>query len=470
MDELVELLHRHDPERAERVRARLSGSAPDGVLILGPDVPSVGRLAMVVAARVPGRAVCAPVEAPPAEELLRHTRAVVWVFHTDVPMAAPHWARFRELAGEVDEVHLALAGVARYTGWRDGERLAHEVPRLAGHPVHVLAGSQHDLVDALSASATSDAGRNALRVLRTGVDEQLHRGEARREHAVQRELAVDRALRRHRQDLGAARRETAGTLPKRVRGELAAARAVASTTAAEALRRLRDDAGAQLYQLDGAGRLAFPDRFGAAGIRLTEELVAGFDRALDGIEGRLGVAASAHRGTPAPPRPRTPLLRTGVVEARLMLVLGASAGLGLGRAAMASEHALPVALGPLTVPLAVGIGAGLAWLVVAGRRAMSDRARLRCWVAEVVGDLRIGVEATLTERVRLTEQRLTPLVERYVGERSVALDIEQRRHEVVAHRVLQRSRVDHSEPLTELRRAGAELDRLLADASSRAVA
>lgn len=470
MDELVELLHRHDPARAERVRARQSGPAPDGVLILGPDVPSVGRLAMVVAARVPGRAVCAPIEAPPAEVLLRHTRAVVWVFHTDVPMSALYWARLRELAGEVDEVHLVLAGVARYTGWRDGDRLAHEVPRLADHPVHMLADGQHDLIAALSATSASGAGRNALRVLRTGLEQQLHRSEARSEHVVQREVAVDRALRRQREELGAARREMVGTLPKRVRDELTVATSVASVTASEALRRLRDDAGEQLDQLDRAGRLAFTDRFGAAGVRLTGELIAGFDRALDEIEGRFGVAVSPQRGTPSLPLLRAPGLRAGVVEARLMLVLGASAGFGLGRAAMASEHALPVALGPLTVPLAVGIGVGLAWLLVAGRRAMSDRARLRCWVAEVVGDLRIGVEAALTERVRLSEQRLTPLVERYVGERSVALDIEQRRHELVAHRVMQRPRVDHCAPLAELRRAGAELDRLLADASASAVA
>ncbi|MDT7662619.1 MAG: hypothetical protein QOD04_2175, partial [Pseudonocardiales bacterium] len=72
---LLELLARHDPARAEQVQRLRDEPPPDAVLVLGPAERAVGQLAAALAARVPARLRCAPVEVSDRHARIAETRA-----------------------------------------------------------------------------------------------------------------------------------------------------------------------------------------------------------------------------------------------------------------------------------------------------------------------------------------------------------------------------------------------------------
>ena len=491
VQKLVDVLARHDPEQAGRVRGLLSGPKPDGVLLLGPDVASVGRLAMTLAAALSDLVVCAPVDGPSRPSLLARTRAVVWVWHAAAPSTEAQWDRLREVAGQVDEVHLALAGTEAHHGWRevlarDRRRLAEILPRLAAHPVHLLSDGPEELRAALS-RRSSLGSRNALRALSTDVDELLTLGERRQELAVRHELAVEEVLRLRRAELAARRRGGAGEWPKRIRAELAPVRLAASGAAADGLRRLREEAVAHLERVDRAGRQRFPARFAVAVGALADQLADGLDAALrqvertvhadSGLTGSSPVpsaarwrAAAASSGA-GPGRDRLAFrvpapggLTGGGLEERLVLLAGVSGGLGLGRLALSAAGPLDVLAAPLAVGLGVAVACGLARV----RRASRDRARLSRWVGEVLTELRAAVEAQLAERLPRAERRLSTLLDGVAAGASAELDLRVRQYDVADRRIAAR-RAERSATavtaLVELRWARVELDRLLTSAA-----
>jgi hypothetical protein len=440
---LVELLARHDPVRAAQVRRRGGGPAPDTVLVLGPAEQAVGRLAAALAGRVPALVRCAPVgELPVREARIAETRAVVWVFDAHLPVPGRDWAQLAELAGQVDEVHLALAGSepGRGAGHQLGvlrERLAEALPRLADAPLHLLADGHGELVAALARPPEQPGYRNALRVLATGLAEALDRRVARLRRARRRASAVDQALAGQRDELVGRYREAATEWPRRLRAEVAQ---LGLTTAAElsgAVRRLRDDARGYLAKADREARARFPELFLAA----ASALRAGLHERFDGLFGALLGPESGGRTGPdpeisPPDGPGRPPL-----EDRLILVVGASGGLGalgLGRLALSSAAAPNVA-GPVwsaALPAAVGLGVAGAWWLARARRALAERARLGRWVAEVLEDLRIGMQAMLAERLLDAEHRLGLRVDRDVTERSTEMSGELREHDRLARRIV----------------------------------
>ncbi|HEY4005492.1 MAG TPA: hypothetical protein VGM60_09955 [Pseudonocardia sp.] len=488
MQKLVDVLARHDPEQAGRVRGLLSGPEPDGVLLLGPDVASVGQLAMTLAAALSDLVVCAPVDGPSRPSLLARTRAVVWVWHAAAPSTEAQWDRLREVAGQVDEVHLALAGTEAHHGWRevlarDRRRLAEMLPRLAAHPVHLLSDGPEELRTALS-RRSSLGSRNALRALSTDVDELLTLGERRQELAVRHELAVEEVLRLRRAELAARCRGGAGEWPKRVRAELAAVRLAASGAAADGLRRLREEAVAHLERVDRAGRQRFPARFAVAVGALADQLDDGLDAALRQVErtvyadtgsspvpfaARWRAAAASSGAGPGRDRlafrvPAPGGLTGGGLEERLVLLAGVSGGLGLGRLALSAAGPLDV----LAAPLAVGLGVAVACGLARARRASRDRARLSRWVGEVLAGLCAAVQAQLAERLLRAERRLSTLLDGVAASASAELDLRVRQYDVADRRIAAR-RAERSatavSALVELRWARVELDRLLTSAA-----
>src|SRR5882724_5436665 len=143
-ESLLELLARHEPALAEQIRRLRDAPPPDAVLVLGGAERAVGQLTAALAARVPARLRCAPAEVSARHARLAETRAAVWVFDVDGPPPPAHWVRLAALAGQVEEVHLAVAGTGVGLG-RAGlvaalrDRLAEVVPRLADASVYPLA-------------------------------------------------------------------------------------------------------------------------------------------------------------------------------------------------------------------------------------------------------------------------------------------------------------------------------------------
>jgi hypothetical protein len=475
MDTFVELLGSHRPDRAAEVRARLSGPAPDGVLVVGPDDASVGRLAMALAARLPDRLSAAPADAALRPGWVDRTRAVIWVCHAGTPGTDRHWELLRGLAGAVDEVHLVLAGTEEHRGWagvlaNDHARLAAVVPRLACHPVLPLADGPEQLVKALRRSGAEDprraVERNAMRLLRTALDELLTVRESRRHRAELHSLATERALRRHREQLTAHRLDTASEWPKRVRADLTEVRLVLSGEVSAGLRRLREEIRDQLEHADRDGRARFPDRLAAAVARFIEQVAERADELLAEVTNAVRVQAGDRSPVPGrPPGSGVPPLVTGPArrrwEDRAMVAVGVIGSVGLARFAVTGGGAFPAPFGAATLPLIVGVGVGTAYWLARARRSAADRAALARWAADVLGDLRGSVETLLSERVLDAERRLSTLVDRVVARRAAELDSRLREQELLA-RALVAGLAAHREvdttALSRLRACCAELD------------
>ena len=458
---LSAVLERHDPARAEQVSRLLAGPVPDTVLVLGAAELAVARLSATLAAAVPDLVRCAPAgEAALRPARVAETRAVVWVFDPAAPTPTEHWTVLARLAEQVDEVHLVLAPgagdpTARARAVRT--RLAREVPRLADTALHLLTDPS-PLITALIAPPAHPAGhaghaghRNALRVLVTGLAEAAERRVDRRRHAGHRGKATEAVLGRRADELAGRRRELTGESSRESRAELTALRMATTQRLDDARRALRDQARDHLDQADRTGRARFPELFAGAATQLGEAALAEFDTNLtERFDGRADPPEDAAR--PDPPAPAIVLPgRSGrsALEERVIPVLGASGGLGLGRYLMPPVlEAFPAAQG-VVLPLAVGAGVAAACWLARARHASADRSRLVQWVAEVLGDVRAATDAALTERALAADRRLVALGERAADE---VLD-ELRAHDRLTRRVA----VRRAELATTDRTAQAEL-------------
>ncbi|MGW0017366.1 hypothetical protein ACWDUD_03480 [Rhodococcus sp. NPDC003382] len=142
-----------------------------------------------------------------------------------------------------------------------------------------------------------------------------------------------------------------------------------------------------------------------------------------------GASDTVPRRTAAPMSPTT-----GTIEDRLTVVLGASAGAGLGRLAALPFDALPA--GHLAaVPVTVAGGVGAAWWLVRARRRLAARDRARRWVTDELTEIRADLDAWVLARIVDAEARAaaTTAAEHAarvsaLHDRVTAIDEELRRH------------------------------------------
>ena len=132
----------------------------------------------------------------------------------------------------------------------------------------------------------------------------------------------------------------------------------------------------------------------------------------------LGVTDVAEAGLVPPPRTRP-------AEDRLLVVAGASGGLGLSRLALLPLLAVPiapVALGAALVPVSVGLGLGAAGWVARARRLAADRAHLRQWTAEALAEVRGDLDRVLADALITTEREVTLALDAALEHRARDLD------------------------------------------------
>ncbi len=223
-----------------------------------------------------------------------------------------------------------------------------------------------------------------------------------------------------------ARTVTSATASARLRGERARlfdARDTARTQRAATLRSriqlvrsesihdinesLRDFAAAARESVDTAGRAEskhLPDHIGerlrlcAAGVdtRLADRLRS-IDTdleltALPAVAPALTVECSS---SPPPPRRRG-------LEDKMMALVGASAGIGLGRIVVSPLSLVP-AIAIAIIPISLLLGVVCAWWLVGSRRLVADRAHLRTWVADAAGAAKSELERGVVARILASE-------------------------------------------------------------------
>ncbi|WP_086009063.1 hypothetical protein [Nocardia brevicatena] len=160
------------------------------------------------------------------------------------------------------------------------------------------------------------------------------------------------------------------------------------------------------------------------------------------------------RRDPAPAVGPDPEPRRRGVEDHLVIALGASAGVGLGRLVV-SPFALVPALDVASVPVALLLGAGAAAWVVRARGHLADRNHLRQWVTDAVANIKAQFEQRAATALVEAETVLADRVVRSAAERMVDVD----RRVVELETRLRRLTADQPGQLASCARDLATLDR-----------
>jgi len=189
----------------------------------------------------------------------------------------------------------------------------------------------------------------------------------------------------------AADRETLGGLPAQLDPALAA---VASKVSAELALRMRQLTEQVLTEL-----------FTAAELRT------------------LAAASMAREAVPLAIRPLEK--RPSGSEDRLMVVAGASGGVGLGRLAL-MPLALVRGLNLVLVPLTLGLGVGAAWWMARTRGHMADKVHVKQWSAEVFAQARANLDQLVAEQLIDAEHQLGAALDEALAERVTEIDAELR--------------------------------------------
>ncbi|MGV9613342.1 hypothetical protein [Nocardia xishanensis] len=184
-----------------------------------------------------------------------------------------------------------------------------------------------------------------------------------------------------------------------LRGRLHLARVDLMTEVGGHVRALHTAARTELDRVPPAELGDYPDRLQQSVTELTGAVDASIEHRLSELAHRLD---GVDRTDLAPHRRRDPAPRVGPdpeprhrgVEDHLMIALGASAGVGLGRLLVAPLSLVP-ALEVASIPFTLLLGGVAAWWVVRARRQVADRAHVRQWVADAL----VNVKAQLEQRV-----------------------------------------------------------------------
>jgi hypothetical protein len=218
---------------------------------------------------------------------------------------------------------------------------------------------------------------------------------------------------RGRLDRMAALRGGAGQLRGDVLGALGvASRAIAAQASDAAARMGRSGAPAFAHWLEG--ELA----------QLRSRTLAHLDDELEGLQARtlLGLEHADPVAVSRSPEPLTmpapPTPRSGAEEA-LLVVFGASAGLGLGRLVVTPMASVDT-LQWIAMPLTLVLGVVIAVAMVRVRRLSMLRGAMASWAQDAVGDARTQIDQEVARRVLSAESVIGGRLTRYYERRTQA--------------------------------------------------
>ncbi|MGW4354020.1 hypothetical protein ACWELJ_18225 [Nocardia sp. NPDC004582] len=434
-----------DESLAAALRVELARFQPRLDLIVTGGAADGGRVADAV--------LSAGTDAPDANDgddaRSRPHRVALVVLDAGALIGGELLGRVRGLRADGTRIVFALDGIHAHREWREVRKLDAELLEVAG-----AGGDEIVPVSGRMAAVGRVAGdaalvdRSGLGLLHARLVAAAGAGAVGDQVAIVRERVLAETRRRIREQLETVRdgRDVAGLRAERARllavgdGGRGAAMSVVRNRAQLARVELLHEVGARIRglngelrdEIDGLARNAlaeFPVRVAECVEKLTQE----FDRMIRVRIGELcrqveeSVAAEWHisfpdpadrvaRAAPTPgPRPRG-------VEDHLVIVLGASAGFGLGRllvAPLALLQGFDYAIMPISLVLGA---AGAAW-VVRARRRLAHGAHLRRWVADALVDARAGLEQRVATALVDAEERLTDEVLGRAAARMVETDL-----------------------------------------------
>ncbi|MFE7742973.1 hypothetical protein [Nocardia sp. NPDC057455] len=418
--ELAAVVERWNPQGMALLRAIDGSGAAGAVMVIGPaDVNTallrteLARFEPRVTLSEPRADASAGVEttspagaAPPAVALI--------LFDAGTIIGAEMLAVIARLRADGTRPLLAMYGIHAYQDWRAVRE--RNLALLAAQGAADLDIVPVSARLAAAARTAGDAGlldRSGLGALHAQLTAAAAAGGDRRGAVTARVLADTRQrvaeqvatlrsgaeparLREERAVLLAGRDGGRATAMSTLRGQLHLARVDLMTEIGASIRALHTAVRAELDRLRPVDLADYPAQLQQAVTELTGAVDHVTDLRLAELSARIESTAGAptRRRDPAPRVGPDPEPRHKGVEDHLMIALGASAGVGLGRLLVAPFSLVP-ALDVASVPVTLLLGGGAAAWVVRARRQLADRAHIRQWI----GDALVNVKAQLEQRV-----------------------------------------------------------------------
>ncbi|MEE2034102.1 serine/threonine-protein kinase [Rhodococcus chondri] len=337
---------------------------------------------------------------------------VLMVFDASAVIGRTELGVLDEADRDAAEVVCALTGTDRYPDWRtvrdrDVELLHRHAPwlgRVIVLPVSAEAAAR-------ARTLGGDTGRVLL--LESGIVElrDVLATVVTGAHGPAFRAAVVTRTRRMITDEIAALRAEDTTEPLRAERARLAARPVVRDTGAP--RRDVQRVRAELLQSVAAGVRAASGAIRDVlddGTSDAREVASVLDGHVRELRGRVTAQAAALLGitVTGPPEPvplREPPRPARSLEDRLAIVLGASAGMGLGRLLTAPFAEVGV-VEAVSVPVTIACGIAVGWWLMRLRRRLAQRDRMHRWVSEELAEVRADLEGWVRTQVFDAEARL----------------------------------------------------------------
>ncbi|KAA2251453.1 dynamin [Solihabitans fulvus] len=401
-----------------------------------------------------------------AAEAAATATALLFVVDASAPFTRGELTFLHTVGERVETVVFALTKTDQYRGWRDmlaanKALLAEHAPRFADavfHPVSArmfemaakapnpdaaamlrdrsgVAELQTALQELVVGRAAMLGEANTLRALSTVLAEQQAKLEARRRTLSTGEDEAE-TLRVRRDELTVQRRSSTRGWQVKLRGEMQRARVENSH---EVSRQMRDVQNWFRQAIDAADRDALaglPQQVDGA-LQLTSGRIStGLAQRLSGVADaalaelfsaeELDVIRAGFARDPQPPVVlRPPDKRPPTAEDKLLVFMGLSGGMGVGRLA-----AMPLigvaALNPIVLPVTIVLGLGAGWWMARTRKHAADKQHMKQWLTDAIADARSTLDQLVAEQLIEAEQQLSLALDEALGRRIDAIEAELR--------------------------------------------
>ncbi|MBK0865211.1 dynamin family protein [Saccharopolyspora sp. HNM0986] len=390
--------------------------------------------------------------------------ALLFVIDAAAPFTRGELEFLHRAADRVETVVFALAKTDQHRSWRqvleqDRKLLAEHAPRFAEVPIHPVSARmlqlaaqapseqaaellrersgvaelRSALVQLVGGRAAMLGEANTMRALSTVLGELIARLEAETRALT---VGADEAesLRARRDELAATRRSATRGWQVKLRGEIQRTRVEAGH---EVTRQMREVQSWFRRTIDGADRVTLG------------ELPAQVDAALQMVSSRVSALLSARlakvaevalaelfsaeeldvirsqfaRGAQSPIALRPPDKRPPTAEDKLLVFMGVSGGLGLGRAAAMPLAGVGVAvLNPVVLPVTIVLGLGAGWWMARTRKHAADKQHFKQWLTEAIADARSALDQLVSEQLIDAEQQLSLALDDALSRRIESID------------------------------------------------
>jgi predicted GTPase len=431
----------------------------------------VGLLAKISIVDTPGVGGLDSVHGELAAEAAASATALLFVVDASAPFTMGELNFLQSVGDRVETVIFALAKVDQYRGWRqvleaNQNLLRDYAPRFADAVIHPVSARMYEMagkapnpeaVAMLQEKSGLGALSEALQELVIGKAAMLAEANTMRAiatslDAVKVQLTAEsralttgaeeaKILRARKEELTAQRKSATRGWQVKLRGEIQRNRIENSHEVSREMRDMqtwfrqaievagKDALAALPTQVDAALQLVSRKISYSVGSRLNKigetVLIGLFSR----DELALLQAQYARAGQP-PVVLRTPEKRPATSEDKLMVMMGISGGVGLGKLATLPLGLFGAAaagtLGVIVAPVTIVLGLGAGWWISRTRKHSQDKQHMKTWLSDAIADARSTLDQMVADQLIQAERELSLALDDALGRRISAIEEELR--------------------------------------------